>query len=77
MVPRSSRVPRMPIAQGIAGHVATTGEPLNIADAYSDPRFNRNVGQGRALRGGWHWFAAAGLHHQGLAPLPECVQRIR
>lgn len=25
----------------MAGHVATTGETLNIADAYHDERFNR------------------------------------
>ncbi len=28
---------------GIAGHVATTGAPLNIPDAYDDPRFNQAV----------------------------------
>ena len=28
---------------GIAGHVFTSGEPLIIDDAYSDPRFNRSV----------------------------------
>ena len=28
---------------GIAGHVATTGETLNIADAYADPRFNQEI----------------------------------
>lgn len=28
---------------GIAGHVATTGELLNIPDAYEDPRFNQEV----------------------------------
>jgi len=27
----------------VAGHVATTGETLNIADAYHDERFNRYV----------------------------------
>lgn len=32
---------RLKIGQGIAGHVAQTGETLNIADAYADPRFNR------------------------------------
>eukprot|EP00002_Diphylleia_rotans_P027008 TRINITY_DN5404_c0_g2_i3.p1 TRINITY_DN5404_c0_g2~~TRINITY_DN5404_c0_g2_i3.p1 ORF type:complete len:1596 (+),score=363.65 TRINITY_DN5404_c0_g2_i3:400-4788(+) len=30
-----------PINQGIAGHVATTGETVNIEDAYNDSRFNR------------------------------------
>ena len=28
---------------GIAGHVATTGESLNIPEAYDDPRFNQEV----------------------------------
>ena len=28
---------------GIAGHVATTGEKLNIPEAYDDPRFNQEV----------------------------------
>lgn len=31
---------RIPSNTGIVGHVATTGENLNIPDAYQDPRFN-------------------------------------
>ncbi len=31
---------RLPIGKGIAGHVAKTGEVVNIKDAYSDPRFD-------------------------------------
>jgi adenylate cyclase len=31
---------RIPSSTGIVGHVASTGETLNIADAYQDPRFN-------------------------------------
>jgi adenylate cyclase len=31
---------RIPSTTGIVGHVATTGETLNIPDAYQDPRFN-------------------------------------
>lgn len=31
---------RVPIGQGIAGLVAVTGERVNIADAYTDARFN-------------------------------------
>lgn len=31
---------RFPATKGLAGHVARTGETLNIADAYEDPRFN-------------------------------------
>lgn len=32
---------RIPLSAGIAGHVATTGEPLLIHDTYSDDRFDR------------------------------------
>jgi len=31
---------RIPIQAGIAGHVARTGEPINIVDAHQDPRFD-------------------------------------
>jgi len=34
---------RVPLGSGIAGHVAVTGETVNIADAYRDPRFNPEV----------------------------------
>ncbi|XP_053624261.1 probable 3',5'-cyclic phosphodiesterase pde-5 [Plodia interpunctella] len=34
---------RIPINRGIAGHVALSGETMNIPDAYSDYRFNREV----------------------------------
>ncbi len=33
----------IPIGKGIAGHVAKTGEIINIPDAYNDSRFNREV----------------------------------
>jgi HD-GYP domain-containing protein (c-di-GMP phosphodiesterase class II) len=33
---------RLPLGQGIAGSVALTGVIVNIADAYSDTRFNRD-----------------------------------
>ncbi|OHS92997.1 3'5'-cyclic nucleotide phosphodiesterase family protein [Tritrichomonas foetus] len=33
----------IPINQGIAGHSATTGNIVNVEDAYTDPRFNQNV----------------------------------
>ncbi|KAM7282323.1 putative 3',5'-cyclic phosphodiesterase pde-5 isoform X2 [Ixodes scapularis] len=36
---------RFPLGTGIAGHVAQTGESLNIPDAYEDDRFNRAVDQ--------------------------------
>ncbi len=31
---------RIPTSRGIAGYVASTGEALNISDAYKDPRFD-------------------------------------
>ncbi|CAF1321520.1 unnamed protein product [Adineta steineri] len=36
---------RFPMDKGIAGYVATTGKTLNIIDAYSDTRFNRDIDQ--------------------------------
>lgn len=41
---------RMPIQQGLAGFVATTGEIVNIADAYKDPRFAQEVDQRLGFR---------------------------
>jgi K+-sensing histidine kinase KdpD len=34
---------RLPIGKGIAGHVAKTGDTINIPDAYADDRFNPEV----------------------------------
>lgn len=34
---------RFPADKGLAGYVVKTGEPLNIADAYNDPRFNPDI----------------------------------
>jgi adenylate cyclase len=34
---------RLPLGMGIAGHVAMSGETVNIPDAYADPRFNPDV----------------------------------
>eukprot|EP01062_Namystynia_karyoxenos_P082088 TRINITY_DN917_c0_g2_i1.p1 TRINITY_DN917_c0_g2~~TRINITY_DN917_c0_g2_i1.p1 ORF type:complete len:1294 (+),score=407.22 TRINITY_DN917_c0_g2_i1:132-4013(+) len=34
---------RVPIGVGIVGDVARTGEPVNIPDAYQDPRFNQEI----------------------------------
>src|SRR4030042_4457276 len=42
-VAHGEREIRFPSHLGIAGYVATTGEILNIPDAYSDPRFNREI----------------------------------
>ena len=33
---------RLPIGRGIAGNVAQTGEVVNLADAYDDPRFDQS-----------------------------------
>src|SRR5438552_485778 len=33
----------LPIGDGLAGAVAMSGEPLEVADAYADPRFRRDV----------------------------------
>lgn len=30
----------LPIGKGLAGHVAATGETINVPDAYADPRFD-------------------------------------
>lgn len=34
---------RLPMGRGLAGHVALTGETINVPDAYADPRFDRSV----------------------------------
>jgi adenylate cyclase len=34
---------RFPNGIGIAGHVATTGQTVNIPEAYDDPRFNKEI----------------------------------
>ena len=39
----SSQEIRFPADKGLAGYVVKTGESLNIADAYNDPRFNPEV----------------------------------
>ncbi len=41
---------RIPMDSGIAGHVAQTGQAVNIPDAYADPRFNRSVDQETGFR---------------------------
>uniref|UniRef100_A0AAY4AZG3 Phosphodiesterase n=1 Tax=Denticeps clupeoides TaxID=299321 RepID=A0AAY4AZG3_9TELE len=41
---------RIPVDQGIAGHVATTGEILNIKDAYTHPLFYRAVDERTGFR---------------------------
>lgn len=34
---------RMPSGAGVAGHCFTSGEVVNLEDAYTDPRFNKEV----------------------------------
>src|SRR5437879_1164925 len=41
---------RFPADKGIAGHVAQTKKPLNIPDAYADPRFNPAVDKATGYR---------------------------
>lgn len=41
---------RVKMGEGIAGHVAATGEVLNIEDAYADPRFLRSYDQMTGFR---------------------------
>ncbi len=41
--PRAGETVRIPIGSGIAGAAAASGRPVRVADAYQDPRFNRNV----------------------------------
>ena len=41
----NSSYDRFPLNQGIAGHVATTGETLNVEDVTLDTRFNANIDQ--------------------------------
>lgn len=40
----------IPISAGIVGYTATTGEILNIKDAYEDPRFNRATDKSTGYR---------------------------
>ncbi len=41
---------RIPANKGIAGYVASTGQPLNITDAYDDPRFDPSTDQKTGYR---------------------------
>jgi len=41
---------RIPANKGIAGYVASTGQPLNISDAYKDPRFDPTTDQRTGYR---------------------------
>lgn len=41
---------KVPLDSGIAGHVATTGKPLLVTDAYADPRFDRSYDERTRFR---------------------------
>jgi len=41
---------RVPLGQGIAGTVASTGETVNITDAYADPRFSSSYDKANNYR---------------------------
>ncbi|UCD32644.1 MAG: GAF domain-containing protein [Desulfobacterales bacterium] len=41
---------RFPCSEGLSGHAVSTGEVLNIADAYQDPRFNPAVDKETGFR---------------------------
>eukprot|EP00927_Polykrikos_kofoidii_P018961 TRINITY_DN18828_c0_g1_i2.p1 TRINITY_DN18828_c0_g1~~TRINITY_DN18828_c0_g1_i2.p1 ORF type:complete len:1217 (-),score=182.81 TRINITY_DN18828_c0_g1_i2:180-3830(-) len=41
---------RLPMTQGIAGAAATSGNTINVADAYRDKRFNREVDKKTGIR---------------------------
>jgi GAF domain-containing protein len=41
---------RLPVGKGIAGHVAASGETINIPDAYKDLRFNPEVDKQTGFR---------------------------
>jgi GAF domain-containing protein len=49
---RAERVKRfkVPVGHGIAGYVASTGQPLAVADAEHDPRFAREIGEATEYR---------------------------
>jgi adenylate cyclase len=41
---------RLPLGEGLAGHVARTGETVNVADAYADPRFSQRIDEETGYR---------------------------
>ena len=49
-VAHGAREIRIPLGTGIAGAVAARGEVVRIADAYADPRFNKDVDAGTGYR---------------------------
>ena len=41
---------RVPLGEGIVGHVARTGEPMNVPDVYASPLFRREVDESTGYR---------------------------
>lgn len=41
---------RIPMSEGLAGWVASTGQSINLKDAYKDSRFNQDVDRGTGYR---------------------------
>jgi adenylate cyclase len=41
---------RLPLDEGLSGHVARTGETVSVADAYADPRFSPRIDQETGYR---------------------------
>jgi len=41
---------RLPLSEGLAGYVARSGETVNVADAYADPRFDRRIDEETGYR---------------------------
>eukprot|EP00756_Hemistasia_phaeocysticola_P002491 Hpha_TRINITY_DN11701_c0_g1::TRINITY_DN11701_c0_g1_i1::g.31677::m.31677/K13298/PDE11; dual 3',5'-cyclic-AMP and -GMP phosphodiesterase 11 len=54
---------RVPFGVGFVGDVAQSGSPLNIADAYADPRFNQDVDKKTGYR--TKGIMAYPIQHQG------------
>jgi hypothetical protein len=54
---------RFPIGKGIAGHVALTGETLNVADVYKDDRFNPAIDEEVTPSREFRLFCACALYY--------------
>ncbi len=49
-LPGTAQEIRAPLGTGVVGHVASTGQALNLPDAYADPRFHRAIDQATGYR---------------------------
>ena len=54
---------RIPLGRGIVGHVAATGQVVNVPDAYEDPRFDATLD------------AKTGVRTRSILCVPVCVTR--